>query len=72
MNGRILVKIGAHGGASPLEEGEEESRSELVRRRKEVDRGSSVIKEVTVWENDEGRLSFASCGFDRSIRICEA
>lgn len=73
MQGRIVLKLGAHGGVSPLEEGEEAegNRSDRIKIRKEIERGSSVIKEVTVWESDKGELRFGSCGFDRTIRICE-
>lgn len=70
LNSRVKLQIGAHGSATPLEdEGEEEGRSERARRRLEKERGSSVIKEVAVWEGEKGEWIIGSAGFDKCIRI---
>lgn len=71
LNSRVKLQIGAHGSATPLDEedGAEEGRGERARRRLEKERGSSVIKEVAVWEGQKGELVLASAGFDKCIRI---
>jgi WD40 repeat protein len=72
LQGKVRMRIGAHGAASPIgdDEGSVEGRSERVRARREMERGSSVVKDVACIEDPvTGELSFVSGGFDKTIRV---
>lgn len=81
LRGNVRARIGAHGQAAPSEEdgeveaeGEnesEEARTRRALRRREIERASSVVKDVAVWEREDGKIVFASVGFDKSVRFIE-
>lgn len=73
MQGVVRARIGLHGAASSveLEEGPPESRSERVRLRRELERGSSVLKDVAVVVGPAGQLRFVTGGFDKTIRVVD-
>lgn len=69
LDGKVRLRVGAHGTASPHDDGPVEGRSERVRARREVERGSSVIKDVAVLVDSRGQFQFVSGGFDRTMRV---
>lgn len=73
LKGRVLKKIGVHGIAAPLERDElgssREEISERLRLRRETERGSSVVKDVAVLRDENDKLVFVSCGFDKTVKV---
>lgn len=69
LQGKVRSRVGVHGAASPAEEGEVDPVSERARQRREIVRGSSVVKDVAVLVDAQGELQYVSCGFDKTIRL---
>jgi WD40 repeat protein len=69
----VRGRIGAHGAAAPFEHEDvsisEQLRTERAKLRREQDRGSSVIKDVLVDQDEDGKLIIVSCGFDKTVKV---
>ncbi|GAA5928945.1 hypothetical protein JCM1841_006424 [Sporobolomyces salmonicolor] len=73
LKGKVRFAKGAHGIAAPVEDADdgasEEVRSERARARRELDRGSSVVRDVEAFEDEEaGSVVILSCGFDKTVK----